>query len=49
MVYIELHDTAMFLQDEVQVDGYTWVANDVQRVALNPEQSREVIASMLKL
>lgn len=48
VVYVELKDQAVYLQDSEQVAAYTMVASDVQRVAMSPEQSRELIASMLK-
>ncbi|MGI5127588.1 helix-turn-helix domain-containing protein [Pseudonocardia sp. CA-107938] len=48
VVYIELKDGAVYLQEELQVGAYRMVFTDLQQVALGPEQSREVIASMLK-
>jgi hypothetical protein len=47
VVYIELKDGAVYLQEEMQVDAYTMVVSDLQQVAMSPEQSRELIASML--
>ncbi len=47
VVYVELKDGAVYLQAEDQVEAYTMVASDLQRVALSPEQSREFIAEML--
>ena len=47
VVYVELQDGAVYLQDQEQVAAYTMASSDVQRVAMSPEQSRELIASML--
>jgi hypothetical protein len=47
VVYVELKDGAVYLQEEMQVDAYTMVVADLQQVAMSPEQSRELIASML--
>jgi hypothetical protein len=48
VVYVELKDGAVYLQDPDQVDAYTMLAADLAQVAMSPEQSRELIASMLK-
>lgn len=48
VVYVELKDGAVYLQEETQVEAYTMVASDLAQVAMGPEQSRELIASMLK-
>ncbi|SFT55954.1 hypothetical protein SAMN04487904_103434 [Actinopolyspora lacussalsi subsp. righensis] len=48
IVYSELHDGAVYIQDEEQVDSYTMAAESLQRVALGPEQSRDLIEDMLK-
>jgi transcriptional regulator with XRE-family HTH domain len=48
VVYVELKDGAVYLQSHEEVAAYTMVASDVQRVAMSPEQSRELIALMLK-
>jgi Domain of unknown function (DUF5753) len=45
--YVELHDDALYLHDPDQVRTYSMVAEDVQRVALNPGQSVAFIQSML--
>lgn len=45
--YVELHDGAVYLQDADQVRTYTMVANDLQRAALGPELSLDLIRSML--
>jgi hypothetical protein len=46
--YVELHDGAVYLQDPDQVQTYTMVAENLQRVALGPEQSVAFIQSMIK-
>jgi hypothetical protein len=48
VVYIELKDGAVYLQESNQVTAYTMVANDLAQVAMSPEQSREYIHAMLK-
>jgi transcriptional regulator with XRE-family HTH domain len=48
VVYVELKDGAMYLQEPTEVDAYRMVVHDLQRVAMSPEQSRELIASMLR-
>jgi len=45
--YVELHDGAVSLQDPDQIRSYTMVAEDLQRVALGPEQSVALIQSMI--
>jgi transcriptional regulator with XRE-family HTH domain len=45
--YVELHDGAFYLQDPEQVRTYTMVAENLQRVALGPEQSVALIQSMI--
>jgi hypothetical protein len=45
--YVELHDGAVYLQDPDQVRSYTMVAENLQRVALGPEQSVALIQSMI--
>lgn len=45
--YVELHDGAVYLQDPDQVRTYTMVAENLQRVALGPEQSVALIQSMI--
>jgi transcriptional regulator with XRE-family HTH domain len=45
--YVELHDGAVYLQDAEQVRTYTMVANDLQRAALAPERSIDLIQSMI--
>lgn len=48
VTYVEIKDGALYLQEEGQVEAYTMVAADLQRVALSPEQSREAIADVLR-
>ncbi|GAB3556902.1 transcriptional regulator with XRE-family HTH domain [Actinopolyspora lacussalsi] len=48
IAYSELHDGAVYIQDEEQVDSYTMAAESLQRVALGPDQSRDLIEDMLK-
>jgi hypothetical protein len=45
--YVELHDGAFYLQDPDQVLTYSMVAENLQRVALGPEQSVALIQSMI--
>lgn len=45
--YVELQDGAVYLQDPDQVRTYKLVADDLQRVALGPEQSVALLESML--
>jgi transcriptional regulator with XRE-family HTH domain len=45
--YVELHDGAVYLQDAEQVRSYTMVAEDLQRVALDPERSISFIQSVV--
>lgn len=46
IAYAELHDGAVYIQDSEQVRSYTLVAENLQRVALGPEQSIKLIRSM---
>jgi transcriptional regulator with XRE-family HTH domain len=48
VVYIEVKDGALYLQETDQVDAYSMVARDLQQVAMSPEQSREFLQAMLK-
>jgi transcriptional regulator with XRE-family HTH domain len=48
VVYIELKDGALYLQESDQVEAYTMVTHDLQQVAMSPEQSRDFIQAMLK-
>jgi transcriptional regulator with XRE-family HTH domain len=48
VVYVELKDGAVYLQESEQTAAYTMVAHDLQQVALSPEQSRGAISEMLK-
>ncbi|SHE44974.1 helix-turn-helix domain-containing protein [Streptoalloteichus hindustanus] len=45
--YAELHDGAIYIQDPDQVHSCTLVAENLQRVALGPDQSIAFIHSML--
>jgi len=45
--YVELQDGAVYLQDPEQVRTYTMVAENLQRIALGPERSVELIRSMI--
>ncbi len=47
VVYVELKDGAVYLQEEDQVEAYTMVAGDLAKVALGPGPSRDLIAEML--
>ncbi len=44
--YVELHDSAVYMQDPDLVETYNRVAKSVQRVALGPERSVALIESM---
>ncbi|GAA2485592.1 helix-turn-helix transcriptional regulator [Streptomyces thermolineatus] len=44
--YSELHDGAVYAQDPEQVHAYGVTADTLQRVALGPDKSAELIASM---
>ena len=46
VIYLEQKDGAVYLQDDLQVEAYTMVASDLQRVAMSPQQSHALIASM---
>lgn len=48
VAYIELMDGAVYLQDADQVLTYTSAAKRLARVALDPERSVELIASMIE-
>jgi transcriptional regulator with XRE-family HTH domain len=45
--YVELHDSAVYVQDPDLVETYNRVAKNVQRVALGPERSVALIKSMV--
>ncbi|MDQ2789870.1 MAG: helix-turn-helix domain-containing protein [Actinomycetota bacterium] len=45
--YVELHDGAVYLQDAEEVRSYTMVAEDLQRVALDPNGSISFIQSVV--
>lgn len=45
--YVELKDGAVYLQDSEQIRTYRLVADDLQRVALGPEQSVALLESIL--
>jgi transcriptional regulator with XRE-family HTH domain len=47
VVYVELQDGAVYLQDEMQVEAYTMATSDLRQVAMSPEHSHEHIASLL--
>jgi transcriptional regulator with XRE-family HTH domain len=44
--YVELHDSAFYVQEPDMVETYNRVADNVQRVALGPERSVALIESM---
>ncbi|MGQ0779333.1 MAG: helix-turn-helix domain-containing protein [Pseudonocardiales bacterium] len=46
--YVELHDGAMYLQEPEQVRTYTMTADNLQRLALGPDQSVALIKSMVQ-
>jgi len=46
--YTELHDGAVYVQDPDQVRSYTMTAENLQRVALGPDQSAALIRSMMQ-
>lgn len=46
--YVELHDGAVYVQDPEQVRSYTMAAENLQRVALGPEQSVALIQSKIE-
>jgi transcriptional regulator with XRE-family HTH domain len=48
VVYVELQDGALYLQDPDQVATYKLVARDLRQVALGPEQSIAYIQEMVK-
>jgi transcriptional regulator with XRE-family HTH domain len=47
IVYVELHDGAVYIQDQEQVRSYKLSTENLQRVALGPEQSVSLLRSML--
>ncbi|MDQ2707898.1 MAG: helix-turn-helix domain-containing protein [Actinomycetota bacterium] len=47
LAYAELPDGAVYLQDPDQVETYTMTAETLQRVALGPDQSAALVASMI--
>jgi transcriptional regulator with XRE-family HTH domain len=47
VVYVELNDGAVYLQEQLQVGVYKVLVNDLSQVAMGPDQSREAIAAML--
>lgn len=47
VIYHEMKDGAIYLQDADRVNSYTMVADNLRQVALGPEQSASLIASML--
>lgn len=47
IAYVELHDGAVYIQDQEQVRSYKLSAETLQRVALGPEQSLVLLRSAL--
>jgi hypothetical protein len=47
VVYIENHNTGLFLEDKGSLDTYDEALKGLDRDALDPEQSRELITSIL--
>jgi hypothetical protein len=47
LAYAELPDGAVYLQDREQVETYKLVSETLQRVALGPDQSAALVASMI--
>jgi transcriptional regulator with XRE-family HTH domain len=47
IVFSELHDGAVYIQDQEQVRSYKLSAENLQRVALGPEKSVALLRSML--
>jgi transcriptional regulator with XRE-family HTH domain len=47
IAYAELHDGAVYIQDQEQVRSYKLSAENLQRVALGPEKSLSLLRSML--
>jgi transcriptional regulator with XRE-family HTH domain len=47
IAYCELHDGAVYIQDQEQVRSYKLSAENLQRVALGPEKSVALLRSML--
>lgn len=48
IAYTELHDGAVYLQDQEQVRSYKLSAENLQQVALGPEKSVELLRSMIE-
>jgi transcriptional regulator with XRE-family HTH domain len=48
IAYVELHDGAVYIQDQEQVRSYKLSAENLQRVALGPEQSLSLLRAMVK-
>ena len=48
IAYNEMHDGAVYLQDQEQVRSYKLSAENLQRVALGPEKSAALLRTMLK-
>lgn len=48
IVFSELHDGGVYIQDQEQVRSYKLSADNLQRVALGPEKSVALLRSMLK-
>lgn len=48
IVFSELHDGGVYIQDQEQVRSYKLSAENLQRVALGPEKSVALLRSMLK-
>jgi hypothetical protein len=48
IVFSELHDGAVYIQDQEQVRSYKLSAETLQRVALGPEKSVALLRSMIK-
>ncbi|WP_434450864.1 helix-turn-helix domain-containing protein [Lentzea sp. E54] len=47
VVYVENLNTGLFLEDKASLDMYTHLLTGLDRDALNPEQSRELITSIV--
>jgi transcriptional regulator with XRE-family HTH domain len=48
IVFSELHDGGVYLQDQEQVRSYKLSADNLQQVALGPEKSIELLRSMIE-
>lgn len=46
--YSELHDGAVYVQDPDQVQSYIMTAENLQRMALDPDQSLSLIKSLIR-